>query len=62
MNHNQKCARNLIKRAIAAETQSESNLLLAAAKSLDPQIDIENAKAEWLEIWLHKNQNRKGNS
>jgi hypothetical protein len=58
MTHNQKCARNLIKRALDAVTQSESDLLIASARSLDPQTNTEGIKAEWLEMWLYKNQNR----
>jgi len=58
MNNNQESARNLIKRAFDAKEQSTANLLIASAKSLDPQTDVEHIKAEWLEIWLYQNRNR----
>ena len=62
MTNKQQAARNLAQRAIHAERQSESNLLIAAAKSLDSTIDTAQLKAAWLEKWLLQNQNRKGHS
>jgi hypothetical protein len=58
----QLAAQSLAQRAIDTEKQSQSNTLILAAKSLDPQIDAEGIKAAWTEKWLKQNQNRKGNS
>jgi len=58
----QQAAQSLAQRAIETEKQSQSNTLILAAKSLDPQIDAESIKAAWTEKWLKQNQNRKGHS
>ena len=58
----QLAAQSLALRALDTEKQSQSNTLIAAARSLDPQIDTESIRAAWTEKWLKQNQNRKGNS
>jgi hypothetical protein len=62
MNIEQQAAHNLAQRALASEKQSESDLLIASAKSLDPRINTGELKAAWLEKWLTQNQHRKANS
>jgi len=53
---NIQAAQNLVERAMQAEKESEVNLLLGAAKTLDSSIPAVELKRQWLEKWLIKTQ------
>lgn len=58
MNIEQEAAQSLIARAFSTGRQSEADLLIGAAKRLDPAINAEKIQARWLEQWLEANRNR----
>jgi len=60
MTPDQEAAQSLVKRALDAERQSEAELLIDAAKTLDLSIKANELKSQWLEQWLEQNKNRKG--
>jgi len=53
---NIQAAQSLVERAMQAEKESEVNLLLGAAKTLDSSIPAVELKRQWLEKWLIKTQ------
>ena len=53
---NTQAAQSLVERAMQAEKESEVNLLLGAAKTLDSSIPTVELKRQWLEKWLIKTQ------
>lgn len=54
-------AKSLIHQAIIASKESTADLLIAAAKSLDPSIDAAKVKTTWTEKFLSDHKNRTGN-
>lgn len=53
---NQIVAASLAARAIRAVSQSESDLLILAALSLDSTIEGDDLRSIWMERWLSRNQ------
>lgn len=58
MNTNQEAAQSLAKRALEAATQSEAELLAAAAQKLDQTIQAKVIIHKWLNNWMEENQDR----
>lgn len=59
---NHAAALSLLTRALNSGKQSEATLLIDAAQRLDPAINAEDVKNQWLEKWIKANQNRIGES
>lgn len=55
---NQQAALSLIQRARESVRQSEANLLIDAAARIEPSVNADKLKAEWLERWLVSSESR----
>jgi hypothetical protein len=58
MTDKQQAAASLAQRALASLTHSESDLLISAAKALDPKINTGELRAAWLEKFLTRTRAR----